>query len=133
MGEAVIFTGPVEGEHKALLLSQADMLLLPSYAEGLPYALLEAMAAGAVPIATPVGAIPDVVTDGVHGLLVPLRDVEAIAQAVARLAADRALLARMSAASRKRIVSGYSIERLAADFSTLYSKLCPARAPGAVL
>ena len=131
--EAVNFTGPVEGEHKALLLSQADVLLLPSYAEGLPYALLEGMAAGAVPVATPVGAIPDVVTDGQHGLFVPLRDADAIAQAIMRLDADRALLARMSAASRKRIVSGYSIERLAADFSALYSTLCSARAPRPVL
>jgi glycosyltransferase involved in cell wall biosynthesis len=131
--DAVSFTGPVEGDHKALLLSQADLLVLPSYAEGLPYALLEGMAAGAVPVATPVGAIPDVVTDGVHGLLVPLRDADAIAQAVARLAGDRALLARMSAASRKRVVSAYSIERVAADFSTLYSKLSAARAPRAVL
>ena len=55
------------------------MLLLPSYSEGLPYALLEAMAAGVVPVVTPVGAIPDVVTDGEHGLLVPPRDAEAIA------------------------------------------------------
>lgn len=131
--EAVSFTGPVEGDHKALLLSQADVLLLPSYAEGLPYALLEGMAAGAVPVVTPVGAIPDVVTEGVHGLFVPLRDADAIAQAVVRLDADRALLARMSAASRKRIVSGYSIERLAADFAALYSTLCSARAPRPVL
>jgi glycosyltransferase involved in cell wall biosynthesis len=131
--DAVSFTGPIEGEHKALLLSQADVLLLPSYAEGLPYALLEGMAAGAVPVATPVGAIPDVVTDGTHGLFVPLRDSDAIAQCVARLDADRALLARMSAASRKRVLSRYSIERLATDFAALYSTLCSARAPRPVL
>ncbi len=133
LGDAVNFTGPVAGEHKALLLSQSDLLLLPSYAEGLPYALLEGMAAGAVPIATPVGAIPDVMTDGVHGLLVPPRDSDAIAQAVARLASERALLARMSAASRRRVSSAYSIERLASDFAALYSALCADRAPSAAL
>ena len=119
-------------EHKALLLSQADILVLPSYAEGLPYALLEGMAAGAVPVATPVGAIPDVMTDGVHGLLVPLRDAGAITAAVARLVQDRSLLARMSAASRKRIAASYSLERLAADFAVLYANVCAARTPKTV-
>jgi glycosyltransferase involved in cell wall biosynthesis len=127
--EHVTFCGPVERDHKALLLSQADVLMLPSYAEGLPYALLEGMAAGAVPVATPVGAIPDVMTDGVHGFLVPVRDSRAIAAAVERLARERALLARMSAACRKRVVGAYSIERLAEDFSVLYSRVCSARAP----
>jgi glycosyltransferase involved in cell wall biosynthesis len=92
------------------------------------------MAAGAAPIATPVGGIPDVMTDGVHGMLVPPRDVSAIAAAIARLAADRATLARMSLACRARIASSYSIEGLALGFDTLYAGLLgrrPARAlPG---
>jgi glycosyltransferase involved in cell wall biosynthesis len=133
LGEETSFTGPVEGEHKALLLSQADALLLPSYAEGLPYALLEGMAAGAVPIATPVGAIPDVMRDGVHGVLVAARDAQAIARAIARLSRERPALARMSAASRKRIATAYSIERLAAELSALYAALCDMRSPKAVL
>jgi glycosyltransferase involved in cell wall biosynthesis len=129
LAREVTFVGPAYGDVKARLLSQADALLLPSYSEGLPYSLLEAMAAGVVPVVTPVGAIPDVVTDGEHGLLVPPRDAEAIAQAIARLAADRVLVARMSAACRKRVESAYSIERVAKDFSELYWGLCARPAP----
>src|SRR5258706_5640897 len=101
----VSFVGAAWGEHKAQLLSQADALVLASYAEGLPYSLLEAMAAGVVPIVTPVGAIPDVVTDGEHGLVVAPRDAETIAQAIAALAADRVRLTRMSAACRQHIAT----------------------------
>lgn len=127
----VSFVGAAYGEHKARLLAEADALALPSYSEGLPYSLLEAMAGGVVPIVTPVGAIPDVVAHGEHGLLVAPRDAEAIAQAIATLAADRAQLARMSAACRAHIGSAYSIERVARDFAQLYWGLCAARTPKA--
>jgi glycosyltransferase involved in cell wall biosynthesis len=125
----VAFVGPAWGAHKAELLSQADVLVLASYAEGLPYSLLEAMAAGVVPIVTPVGAIPDVVTEGEQGVFVAPRDADAIAQAIARLAADRAALARMSAAGRACVSAGYSLERVARDFSRLYWDLCALRTP----
>jgi len=127
----VSFVGAAWGEQKAQLLAQADALALASYTEGLPYSLLEAMAAGVVPIVTPVGAIPDVVADGEHGFLVAPCDAPAIAQAIARLAADRMLLARMSAACRKHVGAAYSIERVARDFSQLYWGLCAARSPKA--
>ncbi|HUQ26937.1 MAG TPA: glycosyltransferase family 4 protein [Burkholderiales bacterium] len=123
----VRFAGPTIGEDKALLLSQADVLCLASYSEGLPYALLEAMAAGVVPVVTRVGGVPDVVQEGVHGVFVPVRDCDAIAQAIEALARNRSTLARMSAACRKRIAVAYSIERVAADFSVLYSSLSKPR------
>lgn len=129
----VSFVGPAYGEPKVRLLAQADALLLPSYSEGLPYALLEAMAAGTVPVVTPVGAVPEVVAEGEHGLFVEPRDAEAIAHAIARLARERAGLARMSAACRRRVSAVYSLERLARDFSELYAGLCQARAPKTVL
>ncbi len=99
----VAFIGPVFGAAKAQLLASADVLVLASHAEGLPYALLEGMAAGDAAIVTRVGAVPDVVVDGVHGLFVPPYNPLAIAGAIARLAADRGLVARMSEACRRRI------------------------------
>jgi glycosyltransferase involved in cell wall biosynthesis len=78
-----------------------------------------------------VGAIPDVVAEGEHGVLVPPRDAHAIAVALERLSADKAALARMSAACRKRIAAAYSIERVAKDFSELYWGLCAKPAPTA--
>jgi glycosyltransferase involved in cell wall biosynthesis len=123
----VAFVGPVFGEAKTRLLASADAMVLASHAEGLPYALLEGMAAGDAVIVTRVGAIPDVVVNGVHGFFVPPHNPQAIARAIVRLAADRGLLARMSEASRRRIAGSYSLERLAADFRRLYSELCAGR------
>lgn len=118
------FAGAAFGERKMQLLTEAEVLLLPTYhLEGLPYALLEAMAAGLVPIVTRIGAIPDVVQEGVHGVFVPPRDPQALARAIQSLAADRALLERLSAASRQCVATSYSVERLASDFTALYRAL----------
>jgi glycosyltransferase involved in cell wall biosynthesis len=123
LGDQVTFAGPALGGYKTKLLHNADVLLLPSYSEGLPYSLLEGMAAGVVPVVTPVGAIPDVLSD--QGVFVPVGDAKAIAKAIARLDADRAELTRMSQACRHRILSAYSLERLAEDFSAIYSIILP--------
>jgi glycosyltransferase involved in cell wall biosynthesis len=119
----VCFVGPVFGNDKVKLLSGADAMVLASYSEGLPYALLEAMAAGVPVIATPVGAIPDVVSDGIHGFLVPPRDGKAIAECLAVLAGDREKLSWMSRACRRRVRAAFSIERLAQEFSFHYARL----------
>ena len=119
----VCFVGPVFGNDKVKLLSGADVMVLPSYSEGLPYALLESMAAGVPVIATPVGAIPDVVSDGIHGFLVPPRDGKAIAESLAILAGDRDKLSWMSRACRRRVRAAFSIERLAQEFSLHYARL----------
>jgi glycosyltransferase involved in cell wall biosynthesis len=122
--DLVSFAGPTFGEGKARLFAEADVLMLPSYhLEGLPYALLEGMAAGLVPIVTRVGAIPDVVTPEVHGLFVPPRDPRAVAGALEVLHADRAALERMSAAARERVTTYYSVDRVAGDFTALYRVL----------
>jgi len=119
----VVFVGPVFGNDKVKLLSGADVMVLPSYSEGLPYALLESMAAGVPVIATPVGAIPDVVSHDIHGFLVPPRDGKAIAEAIAILAGDREKLSWMSRACRRRVRAAFSIERLAQEFAYHYARL----------
>jgi glycosyltransferase involved in cell wall biosynthesis len=123
----VSFVGPVFAEAKIALLGEADILLLPSYSEGLPYALLEGMAAGLPTIATPVGAIPDVLIDRQHGVLVPPQDITAIARAISWLAANPARLCQMRAACRQRIAGAYSIRRLIQDFDRLYTELSAPR------
>jgi len=123
LGARVCFSGPVSGKDKVTLLEGCDAFLLPSHAEGLPYALLESMAAGVPVITTPVGAIPDVVTDGTHGMLVPPGDGKAIANALATLAADRERLSWMSRACRRRIRAAFSIDRVAAELGQIYGAL----------
>jgi glycosyltransferase involved in cell wall biosynthesis len=124
LAERVRFVGPLFGADKDALWRSADVFVFPTYHwEGLPYALLEAMAAGAVPVTTGVGAIPDVIQDDTHGLFVPPRDVEALAQALARLDGDRALLLKLARAGRARVLEHYSVARLAAGFARLYESL----------
>jgi glycosyltransferase involved in cell wall biosynthesis len=126
LGDAVRFAGPVYDGEKRALFESSDLLLLASHGEGLPYALLEGMAAGVPVIATPVGAIPDVVHHGVHGMLVPVGNPLAICNAIVRLAHNRALLSVMGIVSQRRVLKSYSVERLADDFAQLYRTLCPA-------
>ncbi|MGH3627544.1 MAG: glycosyltransferase, partial [Sciscionella sp.] len=76
------------------------VLLLPSRDEGLPTAILEAMAFGLVPVVSPVGSIPEVITDGVNGLLVPVGDHAALGAAVRKLIEDPALLTALGVAAR---------------------------------
>jgi glycosyltransferase involved in cell wall biosynthesis len=116
----VELTGARFGVDKQTLLSQAHVFVLPSYREGLPYALLEAMAAGMAPVVSSVGAVPDVVGYGEHGLLVAPRNIGQLVYALARLYDDRGLLARLGAAARARIAERYGLERFARSFARVY-------------
>ena len=121
---AVTFHGPLFGAAKAALWRQADLLAFPTYhPEGLPYSLLEAMAAGTPAITCAVAAIPDVMEHGVHGLFVPPRDAHALAAAIAACDHDRTMLYRMALAGRARIEQAYTVARLSRDFSRLYHQL----------
>lgn len=103
---------PVEGAAKRAFLEGLDLLVFPGHQrEGLPLVVLEAMAAARPVVATPVGAIPDVVVPGETGLLVPPGDVSALADAIERMAADPAARARMGRAGRMRFLEHYTEER----------------------
>jgi glycosyltransferase involved in cell wall biosynthesis len=119
--DRVRFLGTVIDAEKRRLWLESDLFVFPSYMEGLPYSLLEAMAAGCVPITTAVAAIPDVMRDGEHGLLVPAKDAGALAMAMATLDDDRERLIRLAKAARRRVLERYSVARLAEDFRKLYN------------
>ena len=127
LAQHVHFVGPLFADDKAALWRKGHVFILPTEREGMPYALLEALAAGAVPITTRVGAIPDVVEEEVHGLFVPPRDPAALASAVRRLYEDRVLLKRMARAGRERVATHYHIDRFSADFNGLYEHLALSR------
>ena len=97
-----------------------DVVVLTSNNEGTPVALIEGLAAGRPCIATAVGGVPDVVENGVTGLLVPPNDVAVFAAAIKRLAADPTARHRMGAAGRTKVTAAYSIERLVRDLDAMY-------------
>jgi glycosyltransferase involved in cell wall biosynthesis len=90
----------IEGEEKQRWMQETNAFILPSRAEGLPMAMLEAMAYGKALIVSPVGGIPEFVTDGQEGILVSPDDIEAIAQAIRRLVEQPDLRIRMGQAAR---------------------------------
>lgn len=105
-GAAVTLAGNLDRDQLARALSAADAVVVPSIVDragnvdGLPNALLEALAAGRPVVATRVAGIPDVVQDDVNGLLVPERDAGALAAALARLVREPETRARLGAAAR---------------------------------
>lgn len=105
------------------LLRAATMSVLPSRSEGLPNVVLEAMAVGVPVIATAVGGVPEVVVDGVTGLLVPAADPSVLAAAIERLLAEPALAARLGAAGRQLVVERFSMERMVRATEQLYQSL----------
>lgn len=103
LAEHVEFAGLVEHERLPDLYRAAHAFVMPSLQEGLPLALLEAMASGLPVVATAVGGIPEVLRDGENGLLVPPADAKALAEALARVLADDALCARLGTAARATV------------------------------
>lgn len=99
LGNRVILPGWVGPDTVAALLAEADILVLPSFAENLPVSVIEGMAHGLAVIATPVGAVGDIITDEETGLLVPPGDVGALTTALTRLVEDRTLRARLGQAA----------------------------------
>lgn len=98
----VEFPGWIDEKQRNDLLSQAQAFLLPSYQEGLPMALLEAMSWGLPCITTPVGGIPEVITDKETGLLVEPGNVQQLARAMETLIEDESLRLNLGKASRDR-------------------------------
>ena len=90
------------------LLAEADIVVLPSYREGLPKSLIEAAACARPLITTDVPGCREVVTHGVDGLLVPVRDGEALARAIARLQDAPALARRLGEAARERALAEFN-------------------------
>jgi glycogen(starch) synthase len=113
------FVGFFAHERLPAVLAHADLLVLPSLYEELGTVLLEAMQAALPIVASKTGGIPDVIEDGVNGLLVPPGDPEALARAIDRVLADRKLARRLSEGVQER-VKDYDWEVLAERVLRIY-------------
>lgn len=105
------------------LLAETDLSVLPSLSEGLSNSILEAMSAGVPVVATRVGGNPEIVEDGVTGLLVPTRDSAALADAMIRMFEKPGLRLEFGSAARRRINTVFSMERSVESVENLYERL----------
>ena len=131
LGARVVFTGLRHDVPR--LLAAVDVFALTSLYEGFPNVLLEAMATGAVAVATDVGGCRELVTSGETGLLVPPRAPAAVAAAVGRVLRDPALARRLATAARQRVEGAFSVDVMARRTMDAYlRRLDATRAPAAV-
>lgn len=124
VGARVHFLG-VQAE-VADVLAASDVFALSSGWEGTPLAVMEAMAAGLPVVATAVGGVPELVSDGETGLLAPSGDMRAFAEALSRLAGDPGMRAAMAGAARICAVK-FSVETMVAEYASLFERLAGGR------
>lgn len=115
------------------LMGLADFLILPSLEEGLSNVLLEAMAAGCMPLASNVGGNPELIEDGRNGILFAANDVDALAQRLAHIVADAELRTRLGASARACVECDYTLEGLVVRTEALFERvISPRAAPASI-
>jgi colanic acid/amylovoran biosynthesis glycosyltransferase len=122
LGEQVTFAGAIAQDRLPAMFAAADAFCLPSFAEGLPVVLMEAMATGLPAVTTGVMGIPELVVDDENGLLVPPGRADLVADALVRLARDPELRARLGRAGRARVVAAFDIRREARRLHDLFAE-----------
>lgn len=110
LGACVDFRGRLPETETLAAIADADLLVLPSFMEGLPVVLMEAMALGVPVIAAQVAGIPELVQDGRTGLLFPPSDWDALADAIRRMLGEPEAAERMAAAGRARVMEQFAID-----------------------
>lgn len=119
----VLFKGWLTGEALLREYAAASLFVLPSYAEGLPNAMIEAMAAGLPVVVTSVGCIPDVVRDDEHGRYVPVGEPESLAEVLVELANSPALRERLGRCAGVAARSMFDVETASAQLTELVHRL----------
>jgi glycosyltransferase involved in cell wall biosynthesis len=123
LDEAALLLGSRPPEQMPAEYAAADVFCLPSWWEAMPLSVLEAMAAGLPVVASDVGDISRVVTDGITGYVVPPKDPDRLAAALEPLLTDPALRLRMGTAGRARVTDLFSASATAVQVSALYADL----------
>lgn len=119
------YEGIVSGINKTELLKKCNVFLLPSYYEGLPMSLLEAMSFGEIPVVTNVGSIGKVVVDGDNGIFVDVKDSKSIVKAIDRLFKDENLLFNLSKKARNTIFERFNPKEYIDKLNMIYASTPP--------
>ena len=120
LANRVAFPGWIDQPAASALCAAADILVLPSHAEGLAMSVLEGLAHGLAVVATPVGAHAEVIEPEQSGLLTPPGDVAALRAALIRVIGDRALRERLRAGARQRFLDRYDVRSYAVRLARLH-------------
>lgn len=123
LGNNFHYVGVIYGETKVSFLKRLEVFVLPSYFEGLPVSLLECMSYGCVPVVTPVGSIPEIVTDGENGMLIKAHDINSIVDKVTFLYKHRDIMKRIGINARNTIFNQYNPQKYIEKLNTLYRTL----------
>lgn len=118
--EYVSYMGMVR-EAGRMLIPQLDALVLATWSEGMPMSIVEAFAAGVPVLATPVGGIPEMLTDGVNGLLIE-RNPESIGKAIERLITEKGLRERLARGAYATFEERFKIDAIVARYNQVYAK-----------
>ncbi len=121
--DRVLLRGWLSGEDKINAFKEAHIYVLPSYNEGLPVSILEAMAANLPIVSTPVGGIPEVVIDGVNGFLIQPGDIKSLSMCIDKLCENTELRNEMGKASLKIVDEKYKLVKIVQDLNKLYQDL----------
>ena len=123
LGEIVKFHEPVFGNEKYSYFEKADIFIYPSYHEGMPMAILEAMASGLPIVATNVGGIPDLVQNGTNGILIEPGHSDQLANAICSLAINPGLRESMQKMSYQIVSEKFNLERHIMQLTKIYNDL----------
>jgi glycosyltransferase involved in cell wall biosynthesis len=123
LGERVVFTGAIDRNSLRVLYSNAYCFVLPSLAEAFPMVLLEAMASGTPPIGSTAGGIPDIIIEGVNGLLFRKGDWRDLANKLLTLFQDRGFRDKLSHNARKYVEENFSWGTVAVRIKEVYSSI----------
>jgi glycosyltransferase involved in cell wall biosynthesis len=113
-------TGPVGQDRIRELYAEADVFCLPSFREGLPFVLIEALAMELGVVATRIMGIPELIADGQSGVLVTPGRVDELTDALRRLAGDRQQRRQLGATGRATVERDYALSRLASEMRELF-------------
>jgi len=127
LDDIVRLAGPCNHDHVIDFYARADAFALASFAEGVPVVLMEAMAMEIPCVATWINGVPELIRNGIDGLLVPPADEEALADALEKLIDDPALGARLGASGRRRVLDLYNLERNSARLGDTFLRYLKAQ------
>ena len=123
LADRIIFPGWLDRPAVAEACRQSEILVLPSYAEGLAMAVLEGLSYGLAVITTPVGAHAEVIEEGISGLMLPPGDVPALATALARTIADPSLRWKLQCGARERFLKKFEAHAYSVRLAALHAEV----------